>query len=145
MNKKLLAISMALSLAVLSTIGSAWAANNASDAKVEKQQLLLMPSAQKTVADATGYEPKNIKIEPTAHRITITVFDNTLNSGVSRDREPEATQMASSLERVISRKAEFAQVVIIHVDYVESLGSKKSVEAYEFYKTPASVFVIHKS
>lgn len=145
MKKKLIAVPFLLTVILFSAIGSAWSAGDASDARTVKQQLLSIPGAQKVVADAAGYEIQNIEIKPLAHRMTIIVIDSTLNSGVSKNRESEATTIVSSLVREMGKKAEFAQVVIIHVDYVESLENRNAVEAYEFYKTPAGVFVIHKT
>ena len=145
MKKKLLAISMLLTVAILSPIGSAWSVADASDAKTVKQQSLSITDVQKAVANATGYETENIKIESTVNKVTITVVDNTLNSGASKDRESEAIKVASSLANAISEKAEFAQVMIIHVDYVKPSGNKRAIEVYDFYKTPSGVFVIHKA
>jgi hypothetical protein len=145
MKKNLLTISLLLGLAVQVICGNAWGANETLDAKTVKQQALSIPSTQEAVARAVGYETKNIKVESTAHRVTITVIDITLNSDASKDREPEASKMASALENVISAKTEFNEVMIIHVDYVRPSNLKKAIKSYEFYKTPAGSFVIHKT
>lgn len=144
MKRKLLA-TLLLSLATQFTTGNAWGASDVLDAKTVKQQSLSMPIANREVAKAVGYEIKNIKVASLAHRITITVIDITLNNDDSKDRESEATQMASALETVISGKAEFSGVMIIHVDYVKPSNHKKAIKSYEFNKTPAGAFVIHKS
>jgi hypothetical protein len=145
MKRKLVAMSVMLALASINDMGSALGAENISNAKVLTQQALSLPKAQAAVAKSAGYEIKNVKIENTAYRITITVADDTLNDDASKDREPEATQAADAFVTVMNGKAEFSQVVIIHVDYVRSVGNKKAIEAYEFYKTPAGSFVIHKT
>lgn len=145
MNKKLLALLILLTVTTVNTIGMSWGADKEADSKTVKKQSLTIPGVKEAVVNATGYEIRNIKIESTAHRLTITAVDNTLNTASSKDRESEASKMTSALANVINGKVEFAQVTIIHVDYVKSLGNNKSIEAFEFYKTPAGSFVIHKS
>jgi hypothetical protein len=69
-----------------------------------------------------------------------------LNSGVAKDREAEATTMVASFAQSIGDKAEFAQVEVIHVDYVKRPGNgKKSIQRLDFYKSPAGAFVAHKT
>ena len=145
MNMKRLAIFLLLAIVALNATESAWGASEASNAKSVKQQALSIPKAQAAVTGAAGYEIKNIKIVSTLYRVTITVADHTLNDDPSKDREPEATQAAGAFVKEMSGKAEFAQIVIIHVDYVRSIGNKKAIEAYEFYKTPAGTFAIHQT
>ena len=145
MKRKLIAILLLLSSATQITLGNAWGADEASDAKTIKQQSLSVPIAKDAIALAVGYEIKNIKVETTAHLVTITAIDTTLNSDASKDRETEATKMTSALETVISGKTEFSNVMIIHVDFVKPSNHKKVIKSYEFYKTPAGAFAIHKS
>jgi hypothetical protein len=145
MKSKLLSTLLLLSLVTQITMGNAWGANDALDAKTVKQQSISIPIAQDAVSRAVGYGPANIKIESTAHLVTITAIDITLNSDASKDRESEAAKMAAALENVISGKTEFTNVMIIHVDYVKPSNHKKTIKSYEFYKTPAGAFVIHKS
>lgn len=145
MKTKRLAILMLLAMVALNITESAWGAGNASEAKALKQQTISIPKAQAVVAGAAGYEINNIKIVSTLYRVTITVADDTLNDDPSKDREPEATQAAHAFVKEMSGKAEFSQIVIIHVDYVRSKGNKKVIEAYEFYKTPAGSFAIHQT
>ncbi len=145
MKTKRLAILMLLAMVAFNATESAWSASNASEAKALKQQAISIPKAQAAVASAAGYEIKNVNIASTLYRVTITVADDTLNDDLSKDREPEATQAATAFVKDMSGKAEFSQIVIIHVDYVRSIGNKKAIEAYEFYKTPAGSFVIHKT
>jgi hypothetical protein len=146
MRTKLRALSTLLTFAALSSIGTAWCADVVSDTEQVKQQPLAIPSAQQAVASATGYETKNIEIKSTAHQVTITVVNSKLNSGAAKDREAEAATMVSSFAQAIGDKAEFTQVTVIHVDYVKRPGkSKKAIQRLDFYKSPAGVFVAHKT
>jgi len=70
---------------------------------------------------------------------------NTTESAWGASNASEATQAAAAFVKEMSGKAEFSQIVIIHLDYVRSIGNKKAIEAYEFYKTPAGSFAIHKT
>ncbi len=146
MKTKLLAVSTFLTVAAISSIGTAWCAEVVSDAEQVKQQSLAIPGAQQAVANANGYEAKNIEIKSTPHQVTITVVNSKLNSGAAKDREAEATTMVSSFAKSIGDKPEFTQVMVIHVDYVKRPGnSKKAVQRFDFNKSPAGVFVAHRT
>jgi len=52
----------------------------------------------------------------------------------------------SAIAKAIAGKPEFAQVVIIHVDYVKQAGNKATVvQGIDFNKAPDGAFALHKS
>lgn len=145
-STKRLAASLLASLAMIASSGQVWSANTAAETEQVKQQTLAFPSLQQAVAKATGYDPKNIDITSSPHQVTITVIDSKLNDGVDTNRKMEAGTMVSTLTRAIAGKAPFAQVMVIHVDYVKRTGgSDKAIDRFDFNKSPAGIFVAHSS
>jgi hypothetical protein len=145
-NTKHLVASLGAALALFASSGLAWSADTALETEQVKQQTMAMPGIQRDVAKATGNEVSMLDIKSTPHKITITVINSKLNTAQNADREAEATTMVSTLARAISGKAPFAQVVVIHVDYVKRTGSEdKAIQQIDFNKSPAGIFVGHKS
>jgi lipopolysaccharide biosynthesis regulator YciM len=145
-NTKCLIASFFTTLAIVASSAPAWSANTASETEQVKQQLIAIPGLQQEVAKATGNDAKMIDINATPHQVTITVINSKLNDATKADREAEASTMASTLSRAISEKAPFAQVMVIHVDYVKRTGNQdKAIQRLDFNKSPAGVFVAHTS
>jgi hypothetical protein len=148
MNKcsKSLAMSLWATVAILASSGQVWSADTALDTEQVKQQSMAIPSLQKEVANATGNDAKIIDITTTPHKVTITVINSKLNDAKDADREAEASTMVATLARAVSGKAPFAQVIVIHVDYVKRTGAHdKAIQRIDFNKSPAGIFVAHKS
>jgi hypothetical protein len=132
----------------LSIIASstAWSADTALEIEQVKQQSMAIPVIQREVAIASGYDAKMIDITSTPHKVTITVINSKLNDAQNAFREAEASTMASTLASSIAGKAPFAQVIVIHVDYVKRTGNHdQAIQQLDFNKSPAGVFVAHKS
>jgi hypothetical protein len=143
---KRLAASLLTSLAMIASSGQVWSANTAAENEQVKQQTIAIPSLQQSVAKATGYDAKSIDITSSPHQVTITVVNSKLNDGVDTERKAEAATMVSTLARAVAGKAPFAQVMVIHVDYVKRTGSSdKSIDRLDFNKSPAGIFVAHSS
>jgi hypothetical protein len=81
-----------------------------------------------------------------AHQILITVIDSTLNSTSGSDREMDASKITAAIANAIKEKAEFSQVAVIHVDYVERHDQlEKHVQGFDFYKDNTGIFSLHKT
>lgn len=133
-------------VAILASSGHAWSADSATETEQVKQQLVAIPGLQLELATATGNDAKMINITSTPHQVTITVINSKLNNALKADRQAEASTMASTLARAVSDKAPFAQVMVIHVDYVQRAGTKdKAIQRLDFQKSPAGNFVAHTS
>jgi hypothetical protein len=143
---KRLAASLLTSLAMIASSGPTWSANTAAETEQVKQQTIAIPSLRQEIAKATGNDAKNIDITSSPHQVTITVVNSKFNEGGDADRKTEAATMVSTLARAISEKAPFAQVMVIHVDYVKRTGnSDKTIDRFDFNKSPAGIFVAHTS
>ena len=148
MNRKTkcLVASLCATLAMLASSVPAWSAETALEIEQVKQQSMAIPGIQREVEKAKGNDPKMIDIITTPHKVTITVINSKLNDAKNADREAEALTMVSTLARAVSGKAPFAQVIVIHVDYVKRTGSyQEAIQQLDFNKSPAGIFVPHSS
>jgi hypothetical protein len=145
-NTKRFVASLLSTMVMLASSGQALSANSASETEQVKQQLIAIPGIQREVANATGNNAKMIDITSTPHQVTITVINSKLNEALNVDRQAEASTMASTFARAVSGKAPFAQVMVIHVDYVKRTGDQdKAIQRFDFHKSPAGMFVFHSS
>ncbi len=143
--KKQLAV-LALSGILMAGMPIAWSADAASAKTTAKQQTAALPALTKAVVDGTGIDAKTLRIKATTHLISITRHDAKLNAADRLERETEAQKIVAQVESFITDKSDFSQVVTIHVDYVVLNGKKsKLVQAFEFNKSAAGSFAIHKS
>lgn len=128
------------------TSAAVWSADAATDAGQVALQSASFVGLQQAVAVVGNYDVKNIKVELKAHQILITVIDSTLNSTSASDREMDASKIAAATANVIKEKAEFSQVAVIHVDYVERHDQlEKHVQGFDFYKDNTGIFSLHKT
>ncbi len=133
-------------LAAVAWIGSApaGAADMPSDAAQVATQGAAIPAIQEAVAAAAGYKATDIEVHSTAHQITLTVVNSPLNEAASAARSSEALKMIQALEKSIVGQPEFAQVMMVHVDYVSRHGAEsKTVQGFDFNKAPSGSFVLH--
>lgn len=145
-NTKCLVASLWVSLTMLASSGLAWSADTALEIEQVKQQSMAVPGIQREIAKATGNDAKMIDIATTPHKVTITVINSKLNEAKDADREAEALTMVTTLARAVSGKAPFAQVIVIHVDYIKRVGGQdKTIQQLDFNKSPAGIFVPHSS
>jgi len=142
--KNTLAVATLVTLVTLSTPVLVWGGDIASDTERAKQQTIVIPTLQKTAAAAAGYKNTSIEVKSTAHQITITVVNSKLNSGARTDRNTEASTIASAIATAIAGRSEFAEVMIIHVDYVKRLGNASTIiQGIDFNKAPDGAFRLH--
>jgi hypothetical protein len=130
------------SLLAVSFTPLAWSADPATDAALVKKQAGEIPTLEKAAAQAAGFQ--SVKVRSAAHQMTVTVTGSPLNSAV--EREAQASKMVASIEAGIENKPAFAQISVIHVNYVKSTGKGSSaVQGFDFYQTPAGAFTLHKT
>ena len=144
--KNFLAIVVWVTGAALVSAGSAFGADTAADAAQVKLQASSTADLRKSAAGAVAYQLSDIEVKSTAHQITVTVVNSKLNSGVAADRTGEVLKIVPAIERAIAGKAGFGQVMVIHVNYVKRLETQTSlVQGFDFNKTPAGSFVLHRT
>lgn len=79
-----------------------------------------------------------------AHQITVTVSGSPLTH--SAEREAQASKIVAAVETGIEKKPAFAQISVIHMNYVKLVGQGKSAaQGFDYYQTPAGAFVPHKT
>lgn len=113
-----------------------WAADPTTDAARVKQQARDIPALQKAAVQAAGWAA--LTVRSAAHQLTVTVTGSTLGS--LSEREAQASKIVAAIESGMEKKPAFAQVSVIHVNYV-----KPASRGLDFYQTPAGAFVQHKS
>ena len=124
-------------LLATSIVFPTWSADATTDAARVKQQATEMPALERAAAKAAGW--KSVTVRPAA-----TVTDSPLASSV--EREAQASRMVAAIEAGMAKKPAFAQISVIHVDYVARAGQTNSpVQGFDFYQTPAGAFVRHQS
>jgi spermidine/putrescine-binding protein len=142
--KNSLAVATLVALFTMSAPALVGGADAASDAERAKQQTLLLPDLQKAAAAAARFKNETIEIKSTSHQIAIAVVNSKLNDGVRTDRSAEASNIVSAIAKAIAGKPEFADVVIIHVDYVKRMGNASTViQGIDFNKAPDGAFQLH--
>jgi hypothetical protein len=144
--KSAFAFAILLLLALTSNPTHVWGADAVSDADQVKRQAALVPSLQKAAAGAGGYATSSIKVQTSAHQVTIDVINSKLNGATAADRNADASAIASAIARAIADKTEFAAVVTIHIDYVGGVGSSaKVLQGLVFNKGADGAFKPHQS
>lgn len=123
-----------------------WSADAVTDAGQVALQSASLVGLQQAAAEVGSYDVKNIKVDLKAHQILITVIDSPLNSTSATDLEMDASKIAFAIANGIRDKAEFSQVAVVHVDYVELHDQlEKHVQGFDFYKESAGIFSLHKT
>lgn len=141
MKRPIFQTSLAVLLAVAFML-PAWSADAATDAAQVKQQASELQALQKSAAQAAGW--KALKLRSAAHQLTVTVTGSTL--ATPAEREAHAAKIVAAVEAGIENKPAFAQITVIHVDYVKpAYQGKSAVQGFDYYQTPAGAFVPHKT
>jgi hypothetical protein len=144
--KNTLMVASMVGVLVLVNASSTWSADTVPDVEVIKRQSLVIPGLQRAASTAAGYTGKEVEVLSTAHQVSIVVSNSKLNDDSAANREAEASKMVSAVENQMARLPEFAQVAVVHVDYLKRSGSNsRPVQAFDFYKSPAGAFVIHRT
>jgi hypothetical protein len=144
--KKHFAIGAVIAMALTSLMVPVWGADTATDTNLVKLQSASIAAMRQSIASAAGYELKTIELKHTAHQLTVTIVNSKHNGATSAEREKEAIAMTSAVERGIAAKPEFEGVEAIHIDYVSRVDKKmKTVQIFDFFRSPANVFVLHKT
>lgn len=133
-----------MTLITLSAPAPVAAAEVASDQEQAKQQALVLPKLQQAATAAARHKNTGIEVKSAAHQITVTVANSKLNEAATTERNAEATALATAIEKAIAGRREFAEVLIIHVDYVKKVGSSSTViQSLDFNKTAGGAFQLH--
>jgi hypothetical protein len=144
--KKYFFIATLATLTVAAAVAPAWAADTAADAAQVKLQSASASTMVQSIARAGGIELKSVELKHTAHLVTATIVNSKQNASASSEREKKATSIASEIQKKMAGKPEFAGVAAIHIDYISRLGTDdKTIQMFDFFRTPANVFVLHKT
>jgi ABC-type Na+ efflux pump permease subunit len=136
-------VGLVATVALLSSVPT-FAADVAADAAQVARQAASIPAIKQSAATAAGYKATDLEVTSTAHKITITVVNSKLNAGLPTGRSNEASKIMQALEKSIAGRAEFGQVMAIHLDYVSRQGrDSKIIQGFDFNKSPSGSFVPH--
>jgi hypothetical protein len=144
--KSILSVAFLVAVVIVSTPMRVWGGDVGADAALVKRQALAIPDLQKAAAAAARDKNAAIEVKPAAHQITITVVNSKQNDGTIVDRTAEAATIASAIAEATDNRPEFAQVMMIHVDYVKRQGSTSTViHGVDFNKAADGTFQLHRS
>jgi hypothetical protein len=138
----------ALSLGAVLTLGMqlpASAADAAVDSTlaVQESAKLAMRSA---VAAAIGVNPTDVEIVMAPHLVTVMIVSSGYAVGSGADRETDAMKAAASIQQSFANRTEFSGVGAIHIGFDQRPSNdSKSLPSFDFFKSPAGEFVLHKS
>jgi hypothetical protein len=142
--KNTLAVATLMTLITLSAPALVAAAEVASDTEQAKRQALVLPKLQQAASAAARYKNTSIEVKSAPHQITVTVANSKLNDAATTERKVEASALASAIEKSIAGRPEFAEVQIIHVDYVKKVGNSSTmIQSLDFNKTANGAFQVH--
>ena len=124
----------------------AFAADVAAEATQVATQAAALPALQQSVAAAAGYKAGELEVDSTAHKITVTVVNSQLNNGLPAGRSYAAVQIVQALEKSMAGRAEFGQIMTVHLDFVSRQATEsKVIQGFDFNKAPSGAFVPHIS
>ena len=139
-------IASLLAGAVLLASAPAWSAEQEERAGVAEQMavLIMSPDLQGLIAAATEYPKSSVEVSSANHQMTIGMVNGTLNSGSRGERNAEAGRITSLVAKTMAGRPEFADVLVIHVDFIQRLGDHSTVvQAIDFRKAPNGTFEFH--
>ncbi len=144
--KKHFAIATLVTLTAAISMVPAWSADAVADTGQVTLQSASIPALRQSIASAAGIALQSVELKHTAHQLTVTIVNSKQNGATSVDREREAIAIASVTERGMTGKPEFAGIGSIHLDYISRIGKTvKTIQLFDFFRTPANAFVLHKS
>ncbi len=144
--KKHFAIATLVTLTAAISMAPASGADAVTDAGQVKLQSESIPALRQSIASAAGYELQIIELKHTAHQLTVTIVNSKQNGATSIDRERAAIAIASVAERGMNGKPEFEGIGAIHIDYISRVGKEaKTIQMFDLFRSPANVFVLHKT
>ena len=144
MNKYIVAAAM-FTLAAMIPVAPAWGADKAADAVLVKRQTAAIPKLRELIARAVGHPSANFRVTAGPHQMTISAINNK-GETTAANRESQAALMVAAVANEIAEKDEFGQVMTIHVNYVERHGKNAPIiKGFDFFKSPAGAFVLHKT
>jgi hypothetical protein len=95
-----------------------------------------------------GYEADSFNIDKKAAMLTISLFDSKLLLASAQERQSEAADIVSTIQRQMTKNREFESIQTVHVDYLHSRLGKangKLIDGIEFYRDPDGVLRYHQS
>ncbi|MFZ6676176.1 hypothetical protein [Undibacterium sp. Xuan67W] len=129
----------------LCTSATAWAndpiGSSAIGSNVTKKQ-----SLHQIVSKAMEYKSKNVIVSSKLHQISVSLANGSMNENTPEERKLDATKVASLIENAIMNQEKYADVTIIHINYIKRVTNHNTlIQGYDFIQTPAGVFVLNKS
>jgi hypothetical protein len=102
---------------------------------------------RKAVLAASGYADEAVELVAAPHLIAVTIINSRLLAATRAARLNEAHRIAGAVVRSAKDKAEFADVEVVHIDYVRRKGGghADTIDAFDFRKDPTGTFTFHVS
>jgi hypothetical protein len=133
-------------VALMNMASPAWSADQTSDAALVQRQTRAIPKLRELAAGAGGYKNAEVTVTAAVHQITIVAIEKNAAKETPATREVRASVMISAVENEIDGKPEFAQVMVIHVNFVGRAGKgAPTIQSVDFFKGPSGGFVLHRT
>ncbi len=106
--------------------------------------LIMEPDLQGLIAAASEYPKSSVEVSSANHQITIGMVNGKLVSGSRGDRNAAASRIASLVANTMAGRPEFAEIFVIHVDFIKRAGDHSTVvQAIDFRQSPDGKFEFH--
>ena len=113
-----------------------------------ERQTARLPDIKLAVLKATGYGDAAVTVMLKADQFWITILNSPLNQSSARQREVQATQIASAIAEKLKQDSVFATVLGIHIDYAaRPAGNEHTdiVDSIDFRKGSSGTFEHHRT
>lgn len=108
-------------------------------------QQSVLADVRATVIRAIGARDQTVEITVTDKALIVSRVNSNMNGSTHAGRDNEATAIASVVSKAIAGKPEFANLVVLRVDYVtrSANGDSTVIDSVEFREDPRGAFRFH--
>jgi hypothetical protein len=108
-------------------------------------QQSVLADVRATVVRAIGAQDQTVEIAVTDKALVILRVNSNMNGSTHAGRDNEATAIASIISKAIAGKPEFANLVVLRVEYVtrSAVGDSAVIDSVEFREDPKGAFRFH--
>jgi hypothetical protein len=108
-------------------------------------QQLVLADIRAAVVRAIGAQDQTVEIAVTDKALVVSRVNSNMNGSTHAGRDNEATAIASVISKAIAGKPEFANFVLLRVEYVtrSASGDSAVIDSVEFREDPKGAFRFH--
>ena len=120
---------------------------HAQDDPYHHVQQSVLADVRASVVRAIGAQDQTVEITVTDKALIILRVNSNMNGSTHAGRDNEATAIASAVSKAIAGKPEFANLVVLRVDYLtrSATGDGAVIDSVEFREDPKGAFRFHRT